>query len=226
MNKSLLFFTAILISFAADAWAGWVVENASGDVTYLSSGKLKQVSKEDGTSSLYDGESGRLSILHQGKKIYWQGTVKGFCAVMQQLLPQLEQKPSKPGISIKLVGNETVASIATKKYQVIADGQLQEELWITENQELANEMIAFYQFAEDFVKCYPAQTTEEMVQRDPAYRKLATRGYVMKDVTYLNGNMPVSTEEVVSLRQKDIPDSEFEVPAGFRRVQSLMEIWQ
>ncbi len=207
MSKLSLLFVMILIGFAASARAGWVVENASGDVTYLSSGSLKEVTKEDGTSSLYDGQSGRLSMLHRGKKIYWQGTVKGFCAVMQQLLPQLEQKPAKPGISIKQVGNETIAGIATKKYQVMVDGQLQEELWIAENQELANEMIAFNQFGEAFLKCYPAQTTEEMVERDPAYRKLATRGYVMKDVTYLNGNMPVSSEEVVSLRQKDIPDS-------------------
>jgi len=31
----------------------------------------------------------------------------------------------------------------------------------------------------------------------------------MKDVTYLNGNMPVSSDEVVNLRQENIPNSVF-----------------
>jgi len=30
-------------------------------------------------------------------------------------------------------------------------------------------------FGEDFARCYPAQTTEEMVDRDPAYRKIESR---------------------------------------------------
>jgi len=226
MSNFSLLFIMIVVGFAPGAWAGWVVETASGDLTYLSSGKIKNASKEDGTSSLSDSKSGQISMLNQGKHIYWQGTGKEVCAVMLQLIPQVEQKPAKPSISIKPAGNETIAGIVTEKYQVIVDGQLHRELWITENQELANEMILFMQFEEDFTKCYPAQSTEQIVDRDPAYRKLVTRGYVMKDVTYLNGNMPISSSKVVSLKQENIPDSEFEIPAGFRRVESLLEIWQ
>jgi len=226
MSKLTLLCTMIVIAFAPTAWAGWVVEYASGDITYISSGKMKQVSKEDGTSSLLDGKTGQSSMLNPGKKIYWQGSGKDFCATMLQLIPQLEQKPAKPGISIKPAGNETIAGISTKKYQVMADGQLAREVWIAKNQELANESKAFNRLTEEFTTCYPAQTTEEMVDRDPAYLKLGNQGFVMKEVTYINGNMPVSNDEVVNLRQENIADSEFEVPAGFRRVESLMEMYQ
>lgn len=227
MSKLTLLCTMIVVGFAPSAWAGWVVEYASGDVTYLSSGKMKEVSKEDGTASLLDAKTKQSSIFVPGKKIYWQGTSKEFCAVMQQLIPQLEQKPAKPSINIKPAGNESIAGMATKKYQVMVNGQLAREVWIAENQELANENQALDKFGEDFTMCYPAQTTEEMVDRDPAYRKMESRGYVMKDVTYyLNATMPVSNSEVVSLRQEDIPDSVFEMPAGFRRVKSMMEIYQ
>ncbi len=226
MRKLSLLSTLFVIGFAANAWAGWVLEYASGDVTYLSSEKLKQVSKEDGTSSLLDSKSGKLSILRRDKQIYWQGMVEDYCAAIQQLIPQLEQKPAKPAISIKQAGVDTIAGVATEKYQVMAEGRLRKELWLVENPELTNESKALNRFAESFSACYPAQTIEEMVDRDPAYLKLEAQGYVMKDVTYLDSNIPIHSDEVVSLKQKDIPDSEFEVPVGFRRVESIMEIWQ
>ncbi len=226
MTKPALLFAIIAVGFAPNALAGWVAEYTSGDVVYISSGKMKQVSTEDGTSSLFDGKTGKSSVFSTSKKIYWQGTGEEFCAVMKQLIPQLDQKPAKPSISIEPAGNETIAGTVTRKYQVMADGHLHSEVWVAENQELANESKAVNKLGEEFSSCIPAQSTEEMVDRDPAYLKLVNQGYVMKEVTYLDGNMPVSSDEVISLRQENIPDSEFEVPAGFRRVQSLMEIWQ
>lgn len=46
----------------------------------------------------------------------------------------------------------------------------------------------------------------------------------MKKVTYMPG-VPVHSDAVVSLKKKNIPDSEFKVPADYRRVQTLMELW-
>jgi len=215
----------IVFLFAVNpAHAGWVIDHMSGDVMYVSSGKLKEVSKDDGTWSIYDGKTGKLSIINPAKKIYWQGTVQEFCAALKQMIPPMDASPAKPKVSIKQGGTETIAGLATQKYQVMTNGTLHKEIWIAENKALIEEMKSLEQYGKELIECYPAQTMEMMVDRDPGYQRIVANRYVMKEVTYESG-MPINSDEVVSLKQKNIVASEFDVPAGYRRVQTLMEIW-
>lgn len=226
-NKALwaksMFF--IMLFFATNqAQAGWVIDHVSGDVVYISSGKSKEISKDDGTWSIYDGKSGRLSIVHTAKKIYWQGTVNEFCTALKQMIPREGANPTKPKVSIKQSGRETIAGYKTKKYKVMTNGTLYEDIWVAENKALTQEMNALEQYGKALSECYPMQSMDIMVDRDPGYQRVVAKGYIMKEVTYESG-MPVDSDEVASLKQKNIPVSEFDVPAGFRRVQALMDIW-
>lgn len=212
-----------IFAFAGTANAGWEVRHASDDVTYVVSGKSKEESKGDGTWTIIDGKSGRVSMVHPGKKIYWQGSIGEFCTALKQMIPQPTKNPSRPKVTIEEAGGGTIAGLATKKYRVMADGQLHQEVWIAQVPELVEELNALEQQT-GIGKCSSAQSIEEFVSRDPAYTRLLEKGYVMKEVTYMSGT-PVSSDNVVSLMQRDIAGSEFDVPSGYRRVQSLMEIW-
>lgn len=220
--KSMLFI--VLFSIVNPAHAGWVIHHASGDVMYLSSGKSKEVSKDDGTWSIYDGKKGKFSIINTAKKIFWQGTVKEFCAELKQMIPQMETSLPKPKVSIKQDDSETIAGLTAQKYRLMTNGQLHKEIWIAENMALTKEMKALVKYEKELIECHPAQTMDEMVDRDPGYQGIVANGYVMKEVTY-ESDMPVDSDEVVSLKQKNIPASEFDVPAGYRRVQGLRKIW-
>lgn len=219
-----IFLFLVLLTAVNPAQAGWVMDYVSGDETYISSGKSKEISKEDGTLSIVDGKAGKHSTINIAKKIYWQGTAKELCTALKQMIPQMEGSLAKPKVSVKQAGSEKIAGHTTQKYQVMANDRLHKEIWVTENKELAEEVKALEQYGKELIECRPAQTMEEMVERDPAYHQVVTKGYVMKEINYVSGT-PVYSDEVVSFRKKDIPASEFDVPAGYRRVQSLMEIW-
>ena len=131
---------------------------------------------------------------------------------------------SKPEVSIKSGSNETIAGLITKKYQVKTNGQLYKEIWVTENRALKKDMQAFEKYEKEMAGCRPPQTMEEMLARDSGYQKLMSKGYALKELTYDSG-MLVSKDEVTGIKQKTISDAEFNVPAGYRSVQTLMEIW-
>ena len=216
----ILFFSIFIIN---SAWAGWVIDHDTGNVIYLSSGKLKDISQEDDSWSIYDSKAGKFIMINTAKKIYWQGTAKKFCEALKQMVPQIEVRLTKPEVSIKSGGSETIAGFTTKKYQVKANGQLYKEVWITENRELKNDMQAFEKYEKEMSGCRPPQTMEEMLDRDSGYRKLMSKGYALKEVTYESG-MLVNKDEVTGIKQKTIPAAEFNVPGGYRRVQTLMVI--
>lgn len=204
--------------------AGWAIEYVSGNVSYLSSGKLKDVSSEDGTWSIIGGKTGKFSMVSPGKKIYWQGTAKEFCTALSKMMPVAGAAPAKPKINIKLGGRKTIAGHATQKYQVMANGQMHKEIWVTENKALAKEAKILLQYVNELIECRPPLSLQEMVERDPGYNKIVAKGYIMKEVTYESG-IRISSDEVVNLKQEHIPETEFSVPAGFRRINTLMEIW-
>lgn len=214
----------IVLLFAVNAvHAGWVFQHMSGDVMYIASGKSKEVSGDDGTWSVYDGTSGNISMISDEKRLYWQGSVNELCKELKKMVPQMGESPPRPEVNIDHEGSESIAGLKVQKYRVMADGQLYEEIWVAENKNLEEEMKLLLKYEKELMECSPAQTMEEMVGRDPGYEKIVN-GYVMKQVTYESG-MEVEGDEVVSVEQKDIPGSKFDVPAGYRRVGSLMEIW-
>jgi len=202
---TIIFFIALF--FAVNpAHAGWVIDHVSGDVMYVSSGKSKEVSKDDGTWSIYDGKAGKLSIINPAKKIYWQGMVMDFCAALKQMIPPMGASPAKPSVGIKQDGTEIIAGLATQKYRVMTNGTLHREIWIGENKALTEEMKALEQYGKELNKCHPAQTMEMMVDRDPGYQRIVANGYLMKEVTY-EFDMPIDSDGVVSLKQTNIPAS-------------------
>ncbi len=213
-----------ILAAAYTAAAGWVVEYDSGNTTYLTPAGLKDVSGEDGTVTLFDSQSRKLTMLRQDSKVYWQGSVKEFCGAMKQLLPQTGGGPAKPKVTISPDGMDTVAGTSVRKYRVMAAGQLHREVWVAETRDFAQAAELMDRFSGELRGCLPAMSIEEMVDGDPAYMKMASRGWVMREVNYMSGKA-VNTTTVVSIREQDVPASEFKVPAGYRRVNSLMEMW-
>ena len=58
----------------------------------------------------------------------------------------------------------------------------------------------------------------QAVEEDPAYVQLLEQGYPIKIVELGEGGEPESVTEVVRLDKRDIPDREFQVPEGYRRI--------
>lgn len=60
--------------------------------------------------------------------------------------------------------------------------------------------------------------SQQLVEDDPAYEQLLEQGYPVKIVELGEGGEAASVTEVVRLDKRDIPEREFQIPAGYRRV--------
>jgi hypothetical protein len=60
--------------------------------------------------------------------------------------------------------------------------------------------------------------SRQAVEEDPAYEQLFEQGYPIKTVELGEGGEPESVTEVVRIDKRDIPEREFQVPEGYRRI--------
>jgi hypothetical protein len=121
----------------------------------------------------------------------------------------------------------TIAGYPAVRYDVLADGKPESELWlangITAWRELDPKKIE--QFASEMAKLAPRcgrqQHRHGFRGDDPAW-KLASEGYPVRTVHRSDGGV---TMEVVKAESRSIPAAEFQPPAGFVRktLREMME---
>ena len=150
---------------------------------------------------------------------------------MEDLLQQRQKahvsSPSQPIAKRPTVKIEPTAETATiagyhaTRIMVYADGKPYQEVWLAKGLTLKTEL--------DFkrLRGLQAQLTQAImadipsgpaVEEDPAYEQLLEQGYPIKIVELGEGGEPESVTEVVRLDKRDIPEREFQVPEGYRRI--------
>jgi hypothetical protein len=146
---------------------------------------------------------------------------------MGQAPPGREDCP-EPRIEVKKTGQQaTIAGYPAVRYDVLADGKLESELWLTNGITAWREMDPqkLDRFGAEVAKlaprCGPAQNRYGVFREDPAW-KLVKEGYPVRIVDRGGGG---TTIEVVKAEQRTVPAAEFQPPAGFTRksFRELME---
>lgn len=201
---------------------------------------------------IVDLEKGVLYFLNSDREIYWSGTPEEFQEgikeavklqvekmlkemppeqreAYEQFMEGMEEETKEPTAEKKLKVEvrktsemATVVGYSTQKYQVWVDGELKEELWISTEINLKDE-IDLKKFVQ-FIKAASGPGEEELYESSPEYMGLMKQGYPLRSIEYDQGEEQTVTE-VVKVEKRQIPDSEFEVPKSYRKV-SIGEMWQ
>jgi hypothetical protein len=126
--------------------------------------------------------------------------------------------------TVKIEPTSETASIAgqpTTKIMVYADGKPYQEVWLAKGLTLKADLDL------KRLRGIQAQLTRAImadlphrpaVEEDPAYEQLLEQGYPIKIVELGESGEAESVTEVVRLEKRDIPEREFQIPEGYRRI--------
>lgn len=145
-------------------------------------------------------------------------------AMMEQFTNDVAT-PAKPSVSVKKAGSGgKVAGWGTEKYTIMVDGDLYEEVWLVTDSALMKEVEKMdFSIFQKFSSCTEGQHGGgQDPEEAPEYMELMKKGLEVRSVSH--GDVQQYSSDTVSLEEKDIPQSEFKVPAGYREV-SMMEIF-
>jgi Domain of unknown function (DUF4412) len=122
---------------------------------------------------------------------------------------------------VRTTETATLAGHTAAKMMVYADGKPYQEVWIAKGVTLKAELDL------KRLRGLQAQLTQALmtdhprrppVEEDPAYERLFEQGYPFKIVELGEGGEPESVTEVVRLEKRDVPEREFQIPEGYRRI--------
>jgi Domain of unknown function (DUF4412) len=150
---------------------------------------------------------------------------------MDDLLRQMQatnaSSPSQPAAKRPTVNVEpttetaTIAGYQATKIMVSADGKPYQEVWLAKGLTLKADLdlkrLRGLQ-AQLTQAIMPHIPSRQSVEEDPAYEQFLEQGYPIKIVELGEGGEPESVTEVVRLDKRNIPEREFQVPEGYRRI--------
>lgn len=245
--RAFLLVVALLLPSAAQA--GWALVDEGGNQTLISRGRLKMAPRDaDGHSLAVDVGRARMWIADAGRRIYWAGTVDEYCQAMRGTMAAMEAQMAEamksvppaqreqmqammkqmgrgtggpaPKVTIDRTGEtETIAGLAARKYRVLADGKLYQELWLTTDPALLREL-DLTRASDTFGRmfgCLAGMGGGERVEASTDYRGVYAQGWPLKVIHHGEGNSGARSL-IALVEQRDIPDGEFAAPAGFRTV--------
>jgi hypothetical protein len=137
--------------------------------------------------------------------------------------------PKRPQVKIEpTTESMTIAGHKATKTMVYADGKPYQEVWLAKGLTLKGDL-DLKRLRGLQVKLTEAIMTDipsrQAVEEDPVYAQLLEQGYPIKTVELGEGGEPESVTEVVRIDKRDIPEREFQVPAGYRRID-LRELFR
>jgi hypothetical protein len=198
--------------------------------------------------TLIDYNTDRFTMINPTKHTYWTGTIDDYVKHVGQnrqetMRKQLgtqglhsrklqnatsgEYKPPKidvaklPPVSVtKTDVTERIAGYDAVKYEARANGELFQEFWVAPSLNVSSDLDPTRYFAgQEKLSAGMAGKSGPLfnaLYRDPEYRKLLDSGFILKVVNHHIGGQ--FERVATSMRQADVPATEFEVPADYRRV--------
>jgi hypothetical protein len=142
--------------------------------------------------------------------------------MMHSRMPQGEpgtEACREPRMELRKTGQQaTIAGYSAVRYDVLADGTLETELWIAKGITAWRELDPkkLERLSAEMAKlagCGPGKGRRGLPAHDPAW-KLAHEGYPVRVVAGGGGDVTV---EVVKAESRTVPMAEFQPPAGFAR---------
>jgi len=222
----------VMIVVASAANAGWVLTDSEGEETLISQGKLR--SSSEGGSMILDATKNQAYFIDDARKLVASGTVEEFCTGMtemmsamleklppeqRQVMEQMMESTADVEIVNKGAGGK-IAGFETTKYEVMVDGQLHEQLWLSEDKALLKDCGAVMKMMAQFMSCMStmsAMSGAPSPEASPEYGKLFEMGMLVKMVTHGDGG-------VTTIAPRDVSGDMFAIPADYKLV-SLPEMY-
>ena len=230
------------------AYAGVEMTQSDGTKMYFSANQMKHIDAEGerGVWHIMDADKGMFYMVNDNIKSYTSGTPEEFCSqftsmmsgmmeeMMKRMPPEYKEqmeaaKKAEPeaDVQMKNAGNGgAVAGYKTEKYNVIANGSSHGDVWVTNDasliKELGSSRVKLAGMIDKATGCMRqlshaggmgGQDIENSAAYAQAYTGLLGKGFIVKEAH--NGD---TRYEIVKIEKKDIQDSEFQVPAGYKKV--------
>ena len=113
----------------------------------------------------------------------------------------------------------TIAAYSGQKYQVLVDGKLKEELWVCAKINLKDE--GDINKLNQLIEAMSGPGEEDnSYEHSTEYVKLMEQGYSLKSIEYDEEGNKEDVTVAVKVEKKNIPNSEFEVPKGYRKLSA------
>jgi hypothetical protein len=111
---------------------------------------------------------------------------------------------------------QTIAGLAARKYRVLADGKLYEELWLTTDAALLREL-DLGKAPDTFGRMFACMVGggSDRVETSAEYRQVYAQGWPLKAVYHGEGGA-AGRAMVTQVEKRDVPEREFAPPGGFR----------
>ena len=220
-------------------------EEKTTDINYIQQNKVKSVGSR---TTIIDLEKGIFYFLIPQRETYWSGTPEEFRKLMnegkkmmeeqqlksmtpeqreayKQYMKQREEEDKtvapKQKVEVKKTSEKAkIAGYSGQKHEVWVDGKLKEELWVCADIMPLDE-IDIKKLEQFFETMKEPDEDEGSYESSPEYEKIATymeQGYKLKNITYDEYGMEKLVREAVKIEKKNIPDSEFEVPKNYKKL--------
>lgn len=150
---------------------------------------------------------------------------------MEETVQRMRGTPPSPSPAVPLkrprvkiertAETSTMVGYKVSKVLVYADGKPYQELWLAKDLSLKGDLDLKRmrglqaKLAQAVMAELPSR---QAVEEDPAYEALLAQGYPLKIVELSEQGEPEAVTEVVGVAKRDIPESEFHVPDGYRRI--------
>jgi hypothetical protein len=234
---SILGILALAVTIAAPAHAGWVIKDADGSEAFISNGRMKG-EWENGIMIL-NAEGETMTMVDTQKKVYAVGNIDEICTQMKNMveemmsgLPpeqrdmvqQMMAKKQTPEVTFVDKGpGGKVSGFDTKHYEVHADGELYEEVWLADDKALVTEckpvMLMLSKFGQCMASVNPMAGANSP-EASPEYAKLYDMGMVVQAHSAGESNTP----QITSVEKFDVPESTFDIPKDCKQV-SFMDMF-
>lgn len=232
MKKRVLWicgFIPILLSMLMlqECLAGVVIEqvvrdregNVSKVSVYYSENKFRSDHPNGNLTTMIDFKGDRMVMIDHLSKQYvevkfseWE---KEVAENLRKSNPGLQWKSRK--IIVKKTGETTTLNgFQTEKVEILADGELIEENWVTRDADLRDVEKVMDKVALGFSKAFKT----EMKEGREIYEKVKAVGFpiLVKDYTIAHGLGGIEVLEVKKVEKKELKDEVFLPPKGYQRM--------
>jgi hypothetical protein len=217
----------LLIFLSQECIAGVVIEQVMKDVEgrtstvflYFSDSRLRTDHPEGGVTTIMDFKSDRMVMIDHRSKSYvemkfsqWE---KEVAKRLKSEAPVIKPKARK--ILVRKTGETAIINgFRTEKIQILADGELIEENWVTRDVGMEEIGKVMERVAQGFSKDF----RYEMKEGREIYEKLKPYGFpiLIKDYTITYGLKASDVLEVKKIERKELKDEIFLPAPNYQRI--------
>jgi len=228
VSVSLGFLAAIFFIMPfQECQAGGVIEQVVKDregkastlLLHFSDQQVRTDHPEGGLTTILDFKNDRLLMIDHRSKSYVETKFSQWEKEISKRLKEESPgiKPKVRKIIVKRAGETAIISgFQTEKIQILADGELIEENWVTRDAGIEEFEKLMEKVAQGLSKEFRSETKEGR----EIYEKLKPHGFpiLVKDYTITHGLGAITVLEVKKLERKDVKDEVFLPPAGYQRI--------